>query len=32
MKRAKWARYFAMGLALLMALVMIAGLIAPYLA
>ncbi len=32
MKRKNWARYFAMGLALLMALVMLAGLIVPYLA
>ena len=27
----KWARYFAMGLALLLAIVMLAGLIIPYL-
>ncbi len=32
MKRTKWARYVAMGLALLLALVMLAGLIVPYLA
>jgi hypothetical protein len=32
MKRKNFARYFAMGLALLMALIMIAGLILPYIA
>lgn len=32
MNRSKLARYVAMGLALLMALVMLAGLIVPYLA
>jgi len=32
MKRNKWTRYVAMGLALLLALVMLAGLIVPYLA
>lgn len=26
----KWTRYFAMGLALLMAVVMLAGLVVPY--
>ena len=32
MRRNKWARYVAMGLALLLAIVMLAGLIVPYLA
>jgi len=32
MRRNKWARYVAMGLALLLAVVMLAGLIVPYLA
>jgi hypothetical protein len=31
MKRKNWARYLIMGLAFLMALVMLAGLIVPYL-
>ena len=30
MKRKKWTRYIAMGIALLLALLMLAGLILPY--
>ncbi len=31
MKRRKWTRYIAMGIALLLAVLMLAGLIVPYL-